>query len=349
MLLTTEQELIVNDDEYSYQKIIAGAGSGKTFTMLAKIRPLLAKGVKPECILVLMFNKPIQQEFQKKLKEVYPRAKRIPLVRTFHSAGYRLLHSFNKWGYYPDYDSTPLSEGQKEYLVMGILDQLIPSDLRSKYDEDKSKFIEFAVSFIDRTKAHKYGPKEEFKRSNFSKIYSFVIDVFLRFEKQRKIDRKISYSDMIYDSVSLLLERADLVSKIENKLDYLIVDEFQDTNPLQFSLVRAMAGSRAKVIVVGDDRQAINGFAGSSVELIKTGFDKSFGEGAYCHNLSKSFRYGHRIALLANNLISHNKENSQTPTVSDSANSNSHIELIRCLPAQEHSEVIKRVNFYTDQ
>ncbi|WP_255376409.1 UvrD-helicase domain-containing protein, partial [Oleiphilus sp. HI0043] len=115
----------------------------------------------------------------------------------------------------------------------------------------------------------------------------------------------MSYTDMLYDTVIAIQQNPSLEKLVSNKMDIVLVDEYQDTNDLQHALLSYIAGDRAKVTVVGDPDQTIYEFRGAKPEYIINGFSQQF-PGTQKLNLSYSFRYGHCVSLLANHLISHN-------------------------------------------
>jgi DNA helicase-2/ATP-dependent DNA helicase PcrA len=134
---------------------------------------------------------------------------------------------------------------------------------------------------------------------------------------------------MLYDTVLAIQKFPQLKALVENKMDILLVDEYQDTNDIQHALLKYIAGDRAKITVVGDPDQTIYEFRGAKPEYIIKGFSEEFSDASLL-SLSYSFRYGHAVSLLANHLIS--KNTSRLPVLCKSHNSNpkTKINLHRC-------------------
>src|SRR5690606_4998274 len=135
--------------------------------------------------------------------------------------------------------------------------------------------------------------------------FNYLLELFDRFESWRKQESRISYSDMLYDTVLAIKKYPQLKTLVENKMDILLVDEYQDTNDIQHALLKYIAGDRAKITVVGDPDQTIYEFRGAKPEYIIKGFSEEFSDASML-SLSYSFRYGHSVSLLANHLISRN-------------------------------------------
>src|SRR5690606_27811439 len=126
-------------------------------------------------------------------------------------------------------------------------------------------------------------------------------------EDWRKHERRISYADMLYEPVQAIRQHQELQALVGNKMDIILVDEYQDTNEVQHDLLTYVAGTRAQVTVVGDPDQTIYEFRGARPEFLLQRFRHQF-PNAQELTLTYSFRYGHRVALLANHLITHNRE-----------------------------------------
>lgn len=131
---------------------------------------------------------------------------------------------------------------------------------------------------------------------------------------------------MIYDPVNILMSREDLRKWIGGKKKYIIVDEYQDTNTIQHEFVKIIAGNSSSVIIVGDVDQAIYGWRAAQVELMLHQFEKDFPKPRR-YTLSRTFRYGHKLAMMANNVITRNKERHDTLCISGRPDINTEIEL----------------------
>ncbi|MCP5163126.1 MAG: ATP-dependent helicase [Hahellaceae bacterium] len=307
MQLTPEQDAIIHADFDEHCVITAVAGSGKTTTLAWRIRHLLAQGHDPRRVLILMFNKQAQLDFVKKLRQVIPEADtKLPEVRTYHAMGYRLYQRFIQEGLLPPMNMTPLAEHEIEWQIWRTITQLAPAELQDEIKRNKKDHVEAAVKFVDLCKTTLQTPEEVFEALEYAAKYRYFLEVFTAFEEWRQQAQRITFADMLYVPVKLIHHHAQARQLVENKMDFLLVDEYQDTNEIQHLLLRYVAGKRARVTVVGDPDQTIYEFRGARPEYILNRFAEEF-ESPREQTLSCSFRYGHRVALLANHLISHNK------------------------------------------
>ena len=303
LTLTAEQRTIV-EAPVGHFVIRAVAGSGKTTTLAYRIQHLLQQGLEPRRILVLMFNKSAQLDFQSKLQKLVGGSGAVPEVRTFHAMGFRLYQRFISIGALPAYQGSILSEREQQFHLLQLAPQVLSPEQNTEFKRYKKEYLDVAARFIDQCKSQLDDPACFFRSSDLDKKFSFLPLLFERFEEWRSNHRRISYADMLYDPVRALLHNPELRKQVENKMDLILVDEYQDTNDIQHALLTLIAGSRAQVTIVGDPDQTIYEFRGAKPQYMLTGFAEEF-PGTKALNLSTSFRYGHQVALLANQLISH--------------------------------------------
>lgn len=303
--LTTEQRAIITAG-FEHALITAVAGSGKTSTLAWRIRYLLEQGYDPRRLLVLMFNRRARQDFERKLTEVTADAGlTIPDIRTYHAMGLRLYRRFVREGYLPGFSEAILTEQEISFQAWRLTLQLAPEDLHDEIKRSKKDYVETAVGFIDRVKTTLSPAEIVFEQLGYSSRHSYLIELFHSFEQWRKSHSRISYADMLYEPVMAIHQNPPLQRLVANKMDIILVDEYQDTNEIQHLLLRYIAGDRARVTVVGDPDQTIYEFRGAQPDFILSRFGEEF-EQPLEQTLSFTFRYGHRVALLANHLISHN-------------------------------------------
>jgi len=304
LTLTEEQQKIVCASAAHYV-ITAVAGSGKTTTLAYRIQFLLEQGYQAKRVLILMFNRAAKEDFSQKLRNVIAPQLTKPEVRTFHSMGYRLYQRFIKEGYLPPFQNNILSDKETDYHLWRLLNQTLDADTLKDAKRNKKEYIEISHQFLESVKSGLQSPETVFEALQIERKFDFVIELFNRFEHWRKQQSRISYSDMLYDPVMALRAHPQLAQLVANKMDILLVDEYQDTNEIQHELLKYIAGTRAKITVVGDPDQTIYEFRGAKPEYIIQGFSKEFPDALHL-DLSYSFRYGHNISLLANHLISRN-------------------------------------------
>ncbi len=303
--LTDEQRAIITAG-YEHAVITAVAGSGKTSTLAWRIRYLLEQGHDPARMLVLMFNRSARQDFEFKLQAISrDSGLALPKVRTYHAMGLRLYRRFIKERYLPAFSETILTEQEINFQVWMLTRRLAPEDLQDEIKRSKKDFVETAANFIDRVKTTLSPAEIVFEEQGFNERHRYLVDLFHSFEQWRKSESRISFSDMLYEPVMAIHQNPPLQRLVGNKMDLILVDEYQDTNEIQHLLLRYVAGDRARVTVVGDPDQTIYEFRGAKPEFILSRFSDEF-ESPLEQTLSFTFRYGHRVALLANHLISHN-------------------------------------------
>lgn len=301
---TTEQMAVVNHDG-GHAIVGAVAGSGKTHTMVARVIHLLKAGVEPRRILVLMFNKSAQEEFERRLKlacaeEDLPVAE----VLTFHGFGMRISRRLVEAG---------LLNGAKletEGYTIRKMAREILQRVNAEGDEDNLLDLNFEVvteflDTIDILKGELFPTPDERWAATVRDIDKRFVRGFSLFEEAR-FDRGIRlFSDLIYDPVMAALSNPDVERFIGGRYEHVIIDEFQDINEAQMTLVRMIAGKRAFVMAVGDEDQTIYRWRGAKPDYMTSLFTKEF-PGADRYTLPHTFRYGHSLSLLANFVITRN-------------------------------------------
>ena len=302
----TEEQLRIVQHSAGHARVSAVAGSGKTTTMVARIGHLLEAGVTAEQILILMFNRSARDAFevamQKNLSHLdIP----LPEVRTFHSFALRLVNSFAKKGALPQHRLVT-----EDFIQERIARKVANEAYRDGRDEDgylSGDDIEEFLTFVDQVKSTIRGPKKVFSEQDLSSRLHFFPEAYLRFEEARKKERIRFYSDLIHEPLMAMLDSDELASWVANRIEHIIVDEYQDINECQEQLIKIVAGTRARVMVVGDVDQCIYEWRGAKPEYITTRFATDFSNPTN-YKLSYTFRYGHQLSLAANHLIANNKK-----------------------------------------
>lgn len=315
MKLTSEQQTIIHLG-YEHCVITAVAGSGKTTTLAHRICKLLLEGHDPERMLILMFNKSAKEDFEKKLPAVMnslqdrastsPVRLRLPEIRTYHAMGYRLYRRFIQEGFLPAIRPDILTEQETQHRLWSLIRAVAPEQERAELNRSKKEYIEEGLRFIELVKTTLHSPEEMWALNEERFTKKNLVAVFHAFEQWRKDQARITFSDMLWEPVKLIHQHPGLLKMVTNKMDLVLVDEYQDTNEIQHKLMTYIAGERARVTVVGDPDQTIYEFRGAQPEFILHRFAEDFPSPTEL-TLSYSFRYGHRVALMANHLIHHNR------------------------------------------
>ena len=272
--------------------------------MIARIGHLLATGVRPEEIMVLMFNRSARDSFEasmdKRLGPDFGRA--LPEVRTFHSLGHRLTQSFARKGALPDYSLVT-----EDFIIERLARQAAAEIFRRERDSGwpSSEEVEEFLNFIDIVKASIDDVDKAFARQGLDTKYSYFVDAYKLFEETRCARRMRFYSDLIREPVVAMGSDRELAGWVGNRVEHVIVDEYQDINEVQQRLLCFVAGSRARVMVVGDVDQCIYEWRGAQPDFITSRFAQDFLNPAE-YLLSRTFRFGHSLSIAADYLISCN-------------------------------------------
>ena len=286
-------------------------------------------------IMVLMFNKSARDSFAEKMQnQLSSGTDQLPEVRTFHSLGMRLVNSFTRRGALPQYNLVT-----EEYIQEKLARQVANEVYRAERENEgwpAGDEVEEFLAFIDRVKSTVTGAAEVFKKLDLASRYSYFIRAYELFEKVRK-ERKIRfYADLIHEPLMAMLDDSELAGWVTDRVEHIIVDEYQDINEAQQQLLKILAGNRAKVMVVGDVDQCIYEWRGARPEYITTRFQLDFPKPEN-YQLSYTFRYGHQLSLAANHLIAGNKKRDQKLCISHETNENT---IITCLEDQKKHPVI---------
>lgn len=307
--LTSEQLAVVNHQQ-GHAKVIAVAGAGKTTTLTHFIAARLEHSCDPRRMLVLMYNKAAQQDFEAKLQRLLP-GKSLPQIRTFHSLGLRIYQRLIQQGHLPAFQDKLLSDGEVENVVWRLLQQIADDDTRQEILSQKKKWVEPAMGFIDLVKAGLLPPADVFDTLDLPPACRLFVECFEQFEQWRKSQNRISFNDMIYDPVMCFRRNPEVAAHFGGHMQWILVDEYQDINEIQQYFLEVLYAGRGSVMVIGDPDQTIYEFRGSKPEFIVQEFDRRLGQSQQAvsrYTLPHTFRYGHEISLLANHLISHNQQ-----------------------------------------
>lgn len=324
-MLTEEQQAITNHRR-GHARVMAVAGAGKTSTMVAYVLARLREGMDPRLIRVVMFNKAAQEDFSRKLRIATGADALLPPVRTFHAMGRNLAISLAKEGYMPAFDPSPLGDGQTGIEMLKALQAAAgTSALRAAIREEQQQWLDTFAGFVDLVKSTLAAPEVTFAAAGYAEQYQLFVEAFARFEKWRKTAARVTFADFLYDPCRVIANDPALAKYLANRVELFIVDEFQDINDIQFFLLKTLVGERAQLQVVGDADQCIYEFRGAKPEYMLSYFGDRFSHQSY--QLSRTFRYGHHIALAAAQLINYNQRRDPLLCISANSVAPSHVEL----------------------
>lgn len=242
--------------------VLAGPGSGKTLTIVNRVKYLIEKQkVRPEEILVVTFTRFAAAEMKSRLCLVMGKRDLPVTVGTFHGIYYGIL----KWAYRMNQENI-LSETEKYQILRGVINK----ERMEIFDEED--FIQDIAAEIGKVKNNRI-PLEEFVSEKCSA--DAFRNIYRNYEQHRKELKKIDFDDMLVLCYELFRLRPDVLAQWQKKFRYVLIDEFQDINRIQYDVIRMLAQPENNLFVVGDDDQAIYGFRGADSELM-LGFGRDF-------------------------------------------------------------------------
>ena len=282
--------------------IIAGAGTGKTRTLVYRVAHLLERGVRPERILLLTFTRRSAQEMLGRVERLVGSASRAVHGGTFHATAHRLLRKFGQAAGLPA-DFTIMDQGDAEDLMQLSRAKLGFAEKKKRFPKKEtlhhvySRHVntEIPVPAILSEDYPQFREHEE----DFSRIYA---DYTARKSERNLVD----YDDLLLFWAMLVESESALAGQIASLYDHILVDEYQDTNHLQSRILRGMCRTHRNITVVGDDAQSIYSFRGATIRNILD-FPAQF-EGAAVVALEENYRSTQPILDVTNTVISRAEE-----------------------------------------
>ena len=287
--------------------VLAGPGSGKTTVITHRIKNLISNGISSENIMVVTFTKAAAVHMQKKffsimegenwVKGSYPVS-----FGTFHSIYYRILRLA------ADYKGDNIITGRMQSEIIKEI------ALRKRVETGSmTEFIQSILGEIGNVKGnmvdlHDYEPKC-CKKEIFSLIFN-------EYERRLGIEGKIDFDDILLKCYRLLCERNDILNRWQNIFQYILIDEFQDINTIQYEVVKMLAMPQNNIFIVGDDDQSVYGFRGACPEIMKQ-FTKDFREAKQIV-MNINYRSDMEIVTASEKLIKNNKKRFKKNIVSNS-------------------------------
>ncbi len=277
--------------------VIAGAGSGKTKVLTHKIAYLMSEmHVKPWNILAITFTNKAANEMKERVEKLVGDAAKDMWIGTFHSICVRILRKYiDRLGY------------DHSFLIFDTSDQktLVKECMKSLKIDDKMFTDRSIMSEISNAKNEMLEPKTyqtkyagEYRKEIIGKVYEM-------YQQKLKENNAVDFDDLINHTIKILTENPDALEYYSDKFKYVLVDEYQDTNKAQFTLVTLLASKYGNITVVGDNDQGIYSFRGADITNILN-FEKDF-PGAKLIKLEQNYRCTGNILKAANAVIKHNE------------------------------------------
>ncbi len=274
--------------------VVAGAGSGKTRTLTAKISYLIDKGFDPKKILAITFTNKAAEEMKSRLYKMTGLGfQDFPWVRTYHSACLIILRKHGHLlGYSPSIQIFSTYQHQK--LVTEIL---------VKHNIDKKQKNK-VMSIISKAKNSGY-PEKYF--DSMQPIFGINMpEVFKEYEQRLMEMNSVDFDNILLKTRDILKNNKDIREYFQNYFNYILVDEYQDTNDLQEEITRLLLGNHGNLFCVGDDWQAVYGFRGSNVDHFLS-FPEKY-DNSKIFKLEENYRSADEIVQAANDLIDSNPD-----------------------------------------
>ena len=277
--------------------VIAGAGSGKTKVLTHKIAHLIKdKDVAPWNILAITFTNKAANEMKERVEKLIGDVAKDMWIGTFHSICVRILRkTIDRIGFNSSFVIFDTSD--QKTMIKKILKK---EEIDDKLFTDKSVMYEISNAKNDMLEPDEYLKKYsgDMRRETIGKVYKL-------YQKNLKENNAIDFDDIINFTIKVLLDNPDILEFYSNKFKYVLVDEYQDTNKAQFTLVSLIASKYGNITVVGDNDQGIYSFRGADISNILN-FEKDF-PGTRIIKLEQNYRCTGNILEIANAVIKNNE------------------------------------------
>jgi DNA helicase-2/ATP-dependent DNA helicase PcrA len=276
--------------------ILAGAGSGKTRVLTHRIAYLLRTGqARADEILAITFTNKAAQEMRERVEQLVGRATRAMWVMTFHSACARMLRAdAHRLGYTRQF--TIYDSADSRRLLKKCLDDL---------DVDAKRFTPRAMQSQISDAKNKLRSADEYRQLVGSFFEQTVADVYEQYERELHRMNAMDFDDLLVRSVNLLELFQEVRDRYSNAFRWVLVDEYQDTNHVQYRWLQLLSSEHRNLAVVGDDDQSIYGFRGADIRNILDFED--FYNDAHTVKLEQNYRSTQTILSAANAVVSHNR------------------------------------------
>lgn len=282
--------------------IIAGAGSGKTKVLTTRIAHLMAKGVDAFNILALTFTNKAAKEMKERIEHILGNSDARSLyIGTFHSVFARILRGEAYRLGYPN-NFTIYDTDDAKSVIKAVVNEMNLDDKHYKPNTVYNRISSAKNALVNAEEyANDYAIQQEDMRSNrpaIGKIYD-------AYAKRCFKNGAMDFDDLLIKMYELLKHFPEALSKFQRKFKYILIDEYQDTNPAQYEIIKLLGAMHENVCVVGDDAQSIYSFRGATIENILQ-FQKDYDD-VKVVKLEQNYRSTQNILDVANEIISNNK------------------------------------------
>lgn len=277
--------------------VLAGAGSGKTKVLTTKVAYLVEKKqINPYNILAITFTNKAAKEMKQRIHKILGQIAYDIQISTFHSLGLLIIkENYIKLGYNKQItilDTEDVLTIIKKIIKEKNLDPKIynPRTIRNKISSAKSELID----------KDSYG---KFAHSDYEKI---IEDIYKKYEQKLKTNNSLDFDDLLTLPIKLFKDNKDILKQYQERFKYILIDEYQDTNEAQYTLIKMLSSKYKNICVVGDIDQSIYGFRGANYQNILN-FEKDY-PNAVTIKLEENYRSTKNILNAANEVIKNNKK-----------------------------------------
>lgn len=274
--------------------VLAGAGSGKTRVLTSRIAYILEKNkASLSQILAITFTNKAAGEMKERLQRIIGDGD-SKWICTIHSMCVKILRQFaDKAGIKPNFSI--YSETERNNVIKRTFQEL---------DYDDEKLLKSAKYHIGNAKMLGLDPDHYGKKFQYERGMEDIVLIYERYDKHLKENNALDFDDLLLETLRLLRRDRETLEYLSDKFEYILVDEFQDTNAVQYDIIKLLASKHGNLFVVGDDDQSIYGWRGAEIKNILQ-FDRDF-PNAKIYKLERNYRSTKSILSLANCIIKNN-------------------------------------------
>ncbi len=279
--------------------VLAGAGSGKTRTVTYRVAYLLEQGVNPENILLVTFTNKAAREMTERVQQLTGGKKFLPWAGTFHSIAYKTLKRYASVIGYTEKFSVLDSEDSRSLI------KLCAKDIFNSSTDKKNPSANVLQGIISFAKNADTTIEEvlDMKYPQWFAVADQIKNLWNEYEKRKKQANCMDFDDLLTNWL-LLLQNEEIKNKFATQFQYIMVDEYQDTNKIQAEIIKKLGSIHKNILVVGDDAQSIYSFRAANIENILS-FEKQYPD-AKVFKLETNYRSTKEILDVANDIIAYN-------------------------------------------
>jgi DNA helicase-2/ATP-dependent DNA helicase PcrA len=314
--------------------IVAGAGSGKTKVLTTRIAHLMAQGVDSFRILALTFTNKAAKEMKERVEHILGNNEARNLyIGTFHSVFARILRSeADKLGYPNNFSIYDTDDAKS--VIKTIVQEL---NLDDKHYKPSAVYNRISSAKNGLITAEEYKNDWQIQQEDMRSNRPAISQIYEAYVKRCFRNGAMDFDDLLLKFYELLKVFPDSLSKYQRKFQYILIDEYQDTNPAQYEIIKLLGAMHENVCVVGDDAQSIYSFRGATIENILM-FQKDYDD-VHVVKLEQNYRSTKTILDVANEVISNNKGQIEKTLFTENGDGEK-IKLVRTLTDNDEGKLV---------